>query len=64
MRDSRIKDLEYCRENIKFKLFYVKNIKKGSMEMWNAWTVFLYRDIDKYWHAGILFVTNMYQFIV
>ena len=32
--------------------------------MWNVWFVFLYWDIDKYGHAGISFLTKMYQFIV
>ena len=32
--------------------------------MWNVWSVFLYRDTDKYGHAGISILAKMYQFIV
>ena len=32
--------------------------------MWSVWFVFLYRDVDKYGHAAISFLTKMYQFIV
>ena len=37
---------------------------KISIEIRNVWFVFLYRDVDKYGHAGIWFLTKMYQFIV
>ena len=32
--------------------------------MWNVKFVFLYWDVDKYGHAGISFLTKMYQLIV
>ena len=32
--------------------------------MWNVKFVFLSRHIDRYEHAGILFLIKMYQFIV
>ena len=31
--------------------------------MWSVWFVSLYRDVDKYGHAGISFLTKIYQFI-
>ena len=31
--------------------------------MWSVWFVFLYQDVDKYGHAGISFLTKIYQFI-
>ena len=31
--------------------------------MWSVWFVFLYWDVDKYGHAGISFLTTIYQFI-
>ena len=49
---------------MKFKLFQIKDIKKNSLKMWNVWFVFLYWDIDKYRHAGISFLTEMYQLTV
>ena len=55
---------EYCCENIKLKLFCIKNIKRSSTEMWNVRFVYLYQDIDKYGHVGISFLSKMYQFIV
>ena len=47
-------------EQIKIKLFYIKIIKRNSIEMWRVWFVFLYRDVDKYGHAGISVLTKMY----
>ena len=47
-------------ENIKLKLFYIKNSKRSSIEMWNVSFGFLYPDVDKYGHAGISFLTKMY----
>ena len=49
---------------MELKIFYIKNIKGSSIEMWNVWFVFLYRDINKYGHAGISFFTKTYQVIV
>ena len=31
--------------------------------MWSVGFVFLYRDVDKYVHAGVSFLTEIYQFI-
>ena len=31
--------------------------------MWSVWFLFLYRDVDKYGHAGISFLTKIYQSI-
>ena len=52
----------------KFKLIASLNTfllkkKKISIELWSVWFVFLYRDVDKYGHADISFLTKIYQFI-
>ena len=49
---------------IKLKFFYIKKIKRGTIEMGNVWFLFLYRDFDKYSYVGISFFTKIYQFIV
>ena len=42
---------------------YIKNIKRISIEMWSVWFLFLYWNVDKYGHAGISFLTKIYQSI-
>ena len=44
-------------------VFYIKNIKRISTAR-SVWFVFSYRDVDKYRHASISFLTKMYQFVV
>ena len=38
---------------IKLKFFYIKNIRRISIEMWSMWFALLYQDVNKHGHAGI-----------
>ena len=48
--------------------FILKTLKevqlKCEMRDLHSFVLFLYRDIDNYRHAGISFLTKMYQFAV